>query len=81
MKNHEWPGTLSQDELTRASALIGLFKGLRLLFSEPLADQWVRLPNRDVLFRGAPPLQTMINGGIPALLDARRYIDALRGGL
>ena len=33
------------DTLTRVSALIGIFKGLRLLFSEPLSDEWVRLPN------------------------------------
>src|ERR1700694_218372 len=49
MKKGEWSGALSQDSLTRVSALVGIFKGLRLLFSEALADEWVRLPNR-----GAP---------------------------
>src|SRR2546430_14835249 len=38
MKSGQWSGSLSQDQLLRASALIGLFKGLRLLFSLPLAD-------------------------------------------
>jgi hypothetical protein len=37
-------GSLSQDTLTRVSALIGIFKGLRLLFSEPLSDEWIRCP-------------------------------------
>ena len=31
MKKGEWTGALSHDALTRVSALIGIFKGLRLL--------------------------------------------------
>ena len=81
MKKHEWSGTLSQDTLTRISALVGIFKGLRLLFSEPLSDEWVRLPNKGPLFGGRRPLDAMIEGGIPIMLDVRRHIDALRGGL
>jgi uncharacterized protein (DUF2384 family) len=81
MKKGEWPGTLSQDEMTRVSALIGIFKGLRLLFSLPLADEWLRLPNKNPLFGGRRPLDVMIEGGIPAMLDVRRLVDALRGGL
>src|SRR3954470_2645113 len=46
MKKQAWGGSLSQDALTRVSALVGIFKGLRLLFSEPLSDDWVRLPNK-----------------------------------
>jgi hypothetical protein len=81
MKKGVWSGTLSQDALTRISALVGIFKGLRLLFSEPLADEWVRLPNRGPLYGGRRPLDTMIEGGIPKMLQIRRHIDALRGGL
>lgn len=81
MKKGEWPGPLSQDEMTRVSALVGVFKGLRLLFSLPLADEWIRLPNKHPLFGGRPPLDVMIEGGIPAMLDVRRLVDALRGGL
>lgn len=81
MKKGEWSGTLSQDTLTRISALIGIFKGLRLLFSEPLADEWVRLPNKGPLYGSRRPLDTMIEGGIPKMLEVRRHIDALRGGL
>src|SRR5271169_765057 len=36
MKKGEWSVTRSQDTLTRISALIGIFKGLRLMYSEPL---------------------------------------------
>jgi hypothetical protein len=81
MKKGEWPGTLSQDTLTRVSALVGIFKGLRLLFSEPLSDEWVRLPNKGPLYGGRRPLEAMIEGGIPKILEVRRHIDALRGGL
>jgi hypothetical protein len=81
MKSGQWSGVLSQDGLTRISALVGIFKGLRLLFSEPLADDWVRLPNKDPLFGGRRPLDAMIEGGIPKMLEVRRHVDALRGGL
>ena len=81
MKKGEWSGTLSQDSLTRISALVGIFKGLRLLFSEQLADEWVRLPNKGPLYGGRRPVDAMIEGGIPKLLQVRQHIDALRGGL
>ena len=81
IKRNEWAGALSQDEMTRASAMIGIFKGLHLLFSDPLADEWVALPNNQASFDGRSPLDLMINGGIPAMLVVRRHIDALRGGL
>ncbi len=81
MKKGEWTGTLSQDQLTRVSAMVGLFKGLRLLFSLPLADEWVRLPNKGSLFNGQRPIDVMIAGGIPTMIEVRSYVDALRGGL
>jgi hypothetical protein len=74
-------GSLSQDTLTRMSALIGIFKGLRLLLSEPLSDEWIRLPNKGPLYAGRRPLDALIEGGIPKMLEVRRHIDALRGGL
>ncbi|MGQ0664475.1 MAG: antitoxin Xre/MbcA/ParS toxin-binding domain-containing protein [Pseudomonadota bacterium] len=80
MKKGEWTGALSQDTLSRVSALVGIFKGLRLLFSLPLADEWVRLPNKGALFGGRRPLDMMIEGGIPAMIEVRRHVDALRGG-
>ncbi|ABC23687.1 antitoxin Xre-like helix-turn-helix domain-containing protein [Rhodospirillum rubrum] len=81
MKKGTWSGTLSQDALTRISALIGLYKGLRLLFSSPLAEEWIGLPNASPLYHGQRPLDGMIEGGIPRMLAVRRHIDALRGGL
>ena len=55
MKKGKRTGDLSQDALTRISALIGIFKGLRLLFSEPLCDEWIRLPNKGPVYGGRRP--------------------------
>jgi len=81
MKAGKWDGVLGQDQLTRASALIGLFKGLHLLFADGMADRWPKLPNRGPIFDRLTPIQAMIVGGIPRMLETRQYIDALRGGL
>jgi hypothetical protein len=81
MKAGQWQGSLTQDVLTRVSATLGIYKALHLLFSGPVADEWIRLPNRGALFAGARPIDRIAQGGIPALLDVRRHLDALRGGL
>ena len=81
IKAGKWDGPLSQDQLTRASALIGVFKGLHLLFADSMADRWPRLPNRGPIFDRMTPIQAMITGGIPRMLETRQYIDGLRGGL
>ncbi len=81
MKAGSWQGALSQDQLTRASALIGLFKGLHLLFANDLAERWPTLTNRAPVFDRRSPVEAMIEGGIPRMLETRQYIDALRGGL
>ena len=81
MKSGKWDSTLSQDQLTRASALIGVFKGLHLLFANDMADRWPKLANRGPIFDRKTPIQAMIEGGIPRMIETRQYIDALRGGL
>lgn len=81
IKANRWDGVLSQDQLTRVSALVGTYKGLHLLFADGMADRWPRLPNRNPLFERLSPIAAMIEGGIPRMLETRQYIDALRGGL
>jgi hypothetical protein len=76
-----WRGPLSQDQLMRVSALIGAFKGLHLLFADDMADRWPRLRNKGPLFNNLAPVERMIEGGIPAMIEVRRHVDALRGGL
>lgn len=72
---------LNQDQLTRISALVGIFKALHLLFADSMADRWPRLSNKGPLFSRATPIEAMIEGGIPHMIEVRRYIDAVRGGL
>jgi len=81
IKSGKWDQPLSQDQLTRVSALVGVFKGLRLLFADAMADHWPRLPNKGPLFDRRSPVEAMIEGGIPAMLDIRRYVDAVRSGI
>ena len=71
---------LDSDRLQRVSYLLGIYKGLHILHNDALADEWVQLPNRHPLFGGGTPLHYMMHGGIPALLQVRRLIDARRAG-
>ncbi len=80
IKANDWGGILSQDALTRISGMIGIHKGLHLLFSDSLVDEWVKRSNSDALFGGEAPADFMIKGGIPAILETRAHVDALRGG-
>jgi len=71
---------LDQDQLTRVSLVLGIFKALNILYSEKLADAWVSLPNTNPIFGGDTPLAYMTKGGVPAMLRVRQLLDARRGG-
>ncbi len=81
MKSQGWSGRLSKDQLTRISAFVGLYKALHLYFSDDLADDWITLDNAGPTFAGKAPAKKMIEGGLPAILETRDYVDALRGGV
>ncbi|MBP1850335.1 antitoxin Xre-like helix-turn-helix domain-containing protein [Rhizobium halophytocola] len=81
MKPEAGAKTLSQDQMTRISVLTGIYKGLHLLFADDMADRWLQLDNSGPLFDGRPPVAAMVEEGIPLMLEVRRYIDAVRGGL
>lgn len=81
IKRCAWDQPLSQDQLTRASAVIGLYKGLHLLFVDGMADRWPKLANAGPTFRRKSPVEAMIEGGIPVMLETRLLVDAVRGGL
>lgn len=81
MKSGEHAGELRRDQLLRASALVGLYKGLHLYFSDELADRWPRMPNKGEVFAGKSPIEYMQAGGLPALIETRAYVDAIRGGM
>jgi len=72
--------TLDEDQLTRVSLLLGIYKALNILYSRKLADAWMALPNTNPMFGGDSPLHYMKRGGIPAFLRVRQLLDARRGG-
>jgi len=75
-----YAGGLTKDQMLRLSALIGIYKALKLYFSDPIAGRWMTLPNDGPLFNGARPVDTLIGEGLPQFLRVRNYLDALRGG-
>jgi hypothetical protein len=81
---HNWQngkvGTLTRDQLERISLVLGIHKGLKLLFAdEANATRWFKSPNRDLPFGGISPLERALRGSIDDLYAVRRYIDAWRG--
>jgi hypothetical protein len=70
------PEHLTEEQMLRLSYLIGIYKGLHILLNDPLSDEWVRRPNDDAMFGGQAPLTYMASGGIGALRNVRRMIDA-----
>ncbi len=73
-------GILTQDELTRVSLLIGIFRALNTLFHEKLADQWISRRNSNPMFNNAPPLLRMIELGIPGMMAVRRLLESRVNG-
>ena len=80
-KSADYAAVLNQDQLTRVSALVGVYKGLNLLFADNYANEWPMTSNNGPLFGGQTPIDLMVAGGIPMMLKVRSHIDALRGGI
>jgi len=71
-------GTLPSDTVRRISYLLGIYKALQLLFTDPnQADRWIREPNR--AFGGQSALERMLGGDVTDLAIVRAYLDAARG--
>lgn len=82
---YEWKKNPSRvlevDCITRISYLLGIYKALHILYGDQLADQWVSMPNTNLIFGGLTPLALMLSGGMPAMQMVRQLLDARRGGL
>ncbi|MGJ9416227.1 MbcA/ParS/Xre antitoxin family protein [Massilia sp. CMS3.1] len=72
---------LEVDRITRISYLLGVYKALHILYGDKLADEWVHLPNSNLIFGGRTPLAVMLGGGLLAMQTVRQLLDARRGGL
>jgi hypothetical protein len=80
MKRHPGVRVLDADRLLRISYLLGIFSALNVLHGQPLADEWIRLPNANRIFGGGTPLAYMIRGGPPAMSTVRRLLNARQAG-
>lgn len=72
---------LEVDCITRISYLLGIYKALHIIYGDKLADEWVGLPNTNIVFEGRTPLAYMLGGGMAAMHLVRQLLDARRGGL
>lgn len=73
------PGRLGRDGKARLSNLMGIHKGLRLIFGDsPRVYAWIKAPN--AAFGGLSALDVMLRGELTDLIRVRRYVDAERGG-
>lgn len=74
------PAQLGEDQLLRISYLVAIAKALRILYSAELAEKWVKRPNTSAVFGGQSPLACMAEGGIEALRNVRKLLDARCAG-
>lgn len=75
------PLTLETDVLLRISAVLGIYKSLRVLYgSERDGLNWLRGDNRGSLFNGKAPIELMLSGFEPGLMDVRGYLLAQEHG-
>jgi uncharacterized protein (DUF2384 family) len=74
--------TLPVDTLLRISAVLGILKALRILFtSDAEGKDWLRRPHGATVFGGRPPLDLVTSGTQDGLITVRRFLDAARGGI
>jgi hypothetical protein len=70
--------TLNFDELTRVSYVVGIYQALHALLPEKHANEWFTRQNDVPFLQGETPLEYAVRGGIPALEQIRKMLDAAR---
>lgn len=80
-KNHPEKAKLTRDLLERASYILGIYKSLQILLTDPeIADKWLATPNDNPLFNGTAPLDRLLAGQVADLATVRFFLDAERSG-
>jgi hypothetical protein len=69
----------SRDTLDRAGYLLGIHKGLRLLFPEDETMRFSWVARRNTLLDERTPLAVMVEDGMLGLMRIARFVDFLRG--
>ncbi|MGB5375616.1 MAG: MbcA/ParS/Xre antitoxin family protein [Polyangiales bacterium] len=71
-------GKLSHDTLERVSYVLGIYKALQPLFSNPgQADAWMKKPS--AAFGGQSALEHALGGRVVDVAHVRQYLDFIRG--
>jgi uncharacterized protein (DUF2384 family) len=71
-------GRIDRDLRMRMAHLMGIHKGLRYLFKEPVRGyDWLRKPN--TAFAGETALALMLRGELSDIAAMREWLDAERG--
>src|SRR5437868_1151537 len=77
---HQHIGKLNRDQKERVSYLLGIYKSLRILFTDSSqALTWIDRPNDLPPFNGTTPKSYMLEGSLVRLADVRRFLDFWRG--
>ena len=69
----------TRDTLDRAGFLLGIHKGLRLLFPEDPALRYGWVKRRNALLGERTPLDVMLDEGLVGLARIARFVDFQRG--
>lgn len=78
LSQHE--GKLNRDQKERISYLLGIYKNLRILFTDnQQAMSWIERENQLFPFNGISPKQYMLQGSMVRIAEVRRFLDFWRG--
>lgn len=69
----------TRDTLDRAGYLLGIHKGLRLLFPDDAALRYAWVTRRNRLLGERTPLEVMLDEGLVGLARVARFVDFQRG--
>jgi len=73
-------GRLNRDQLERISYLLGIYKALRILFTDSAqALSWIDRPNELPPFHHMTPRAYLLEGSLVRLAEVRRFLDFWRG--
>ncbi|KTD11323.1 antitoxin Xre-like helix-turn-helix domain-containing protein [Legionella jamestowniensis] len=76
----KFDGNLTRDEKERISLLLGIYKNLRILFTDSnQAMSWINRENALPPFNGITPRSYLMEGSLMRLAEIRRFLDFWRG--
>ena len=75
-------GDLPHDTLERISHIQGIYKCLRILFTDDaVSNAWMKRPNAAPFANGVSAIEFMAQRGfVSDIYEVRKYLDAQRGG-